>query len=661
MKLKDILKYSLWSLLALPVSLVGCSDDDPDPVFQSEKLVRNVLIPEYMEMYAGQQFEIQGRGYLTGDVLRFAAAQAALDIPVEEAGPTYARFTVPDRIEEVAYTITVHRGEASQLLGQTAVRFIRNTDVPDREGMNIKGMVYSGTEGLSGVWVSDGQRFAQTDDLGRYWLKSDKYHGYVFVCLPSGYQPQVSKAQPAFWSALYKDAAHCEQHDFRLTPVDNDRHTLVVLTDVHLANRNSPLDYKQFADGFMKDAAAFAAANAAAPIYGLNLGDLSWDGFWYKQSWALPECKEALAALPFALYSVMGNHDNDPRVAGDFPAEAPYKEQMGPSYYSMDIGKVHYIMLDNNVYLNPGASEDDRSYDKFVIPSQMEWLKEDLSHVDRQTPIVVGLHCPVYTIGNLLGNFVLYRAFSDGGSSSGSSELAACFKGFEQVHIVSGHSHINRTTPLSANGVTGADYMIEHNIAAVCGTWWWTAQYAGNNICRDGSPDGYKVFEIDGTNVAWYYKGVGLDRSKQFRTYDMNEVKKYWASDAQIAAMGAKYPDRLKDYNSVGDNEVLINLWGYEPFGKEGWTISVTENGTPLETRSVWLRDPLHTVSYDAPRTAKSGSYTKEFASVESSHMLLVKTSSATSALEITVTDKFGNTSTETMTRPKRFSNQAIN
>lgn len=660
MRLKQILRYTLLGL-ATHLSLAACTQDESEPVFQSEKLVREVLVPEYMEMYAGQQFEIQGKGYLAGDVLRFDDRQAPVDIPLEACGPAYARFTVPEAIRETAYTLTLRRGEAEQLLGRTAVRFVRNTDVPDKEGMNVKGMVYCGTEGLPGVWVSDGVAFTQTDQNGCYWLRSDKYHGYVFVCLPSGYQPEVTRALPAFWSALYKDAAHCEQHDFRLMRVDNDRHTLVVMTDTHLANRNTPLDYKQFEAGFMQDAAAFAAANTEAPIYALNLGDLSWDGYWYKLSWALPECKDAIADLPFPLYSTMGNHDNDPRVAGDFQAEAPYKQQMGPSYYSMNIGKVHYILLDDNVYLNPAANEDDRSYDKFIVPSQLAWLKEDLSHVDPDTPVVVGLHCPVYTIGNLLGGFVLYRAFSDGGSSAGSSELAACFKGFREVHILSGHTHINRTMPLSANGVGGADYMIEHNIAAVCGTWWWTAQFAGNNICRDGSPDGYKVFEVDGTRMAWYYKGVGLDRQKQFRTYDMNEVKKYWAADAKIAAMGAKYPARLKDYDKVDDNEVLINLWSYEPFGKEGWTITVTENGQQLETRSVWLRDPLHTVSYDAPRTAKAGSYTNEFASVESSHMLLVKASSPTSTLEIVVKDKFGNTSSETMTRPKRFSDKAIN
>ena len=52
----------------------------------------------------------------------------------------------------------------------------------------------------------------------------------------------------------------------------------------------------------------------------------------------------------------------------------------------------------------------------------------------------------------------------------------------------------NNQSPTHAN-------VYEHNVAAVCGTWWWTQQYAKNNICTDGSPAGYKVFDIDGKSI----------------------------------------------------------------------------------------------------------------------------------------------------------------
>ena len=65
---------------------------------------------------------------------------------------------------------------------------------------------------------------------------------------------------------------------------------------------------------------------------------------------------------------------------------------------------------------------------------------------------------------------------------------------------------------------------MEHNTAAVCATWWWTGKsgYAGNHICKDGSPGGYGVWEIDGTDARWFYKSMGKPQNYQFRSYDLN-------------------------------------------------------------------------------------------------------------------------------------------
>ena len=64
---------------------------------------------------------------------------------------------------------------------------------------------------------------------------------------------------------------------------------------------------------------------------------------------------------------------------------------------------------------------------------------------------------------------------------------------------------------------------------------------------------------------------------------------------------------------------------------------------------------PLHTISYDAPRCVANGGE-MTFPSGYTPHMFAVTASSATSTLEIRVTDRFGNTYTETMKRPKTFS-----
>lgn len=471
-----------------------------------------------------------------------------------------------------------------------------------------------------------------------------KRNELAFVILPAGYDVPTAKAMPQFWQPCTLDANTVEQLDFQLLRADNDSHTMLVATDMHLANRNTPKDYVQFADGFVKELTS--AYNAAAPgkVYCLNLGDFSWDGYWYDNKWALPECKQSVEDFNFQMWSVMGNHDNDPYVASDFGAEGPYRQHMGPVYYAMNIGRIHYIMLDNTEYLNTGGSQGtvgSHNYNRRFDDRQLAWLKEELTHVDKSTPIVVGCHCPLYSYSGSGGVSVALQTQAD------IDKILSCFAGFSNVTFLTGHTHVNRNiqSPTYAN-------VYEQNIAAVCGTWWWTQQYGNNNVCTDGSPAGYKIFTVDGTDLKWQYKATGLPIEKQFITYDMNEVKEYWATDAtalKAFAAGNDLRNRDKDYSTVGENAVYINVWAYEP----GWTVSVTENGTPLAVKQVWSKkDPLHSISYDIPRGAVNNG-TLTFPSTSCMHMFEVTASSASSTLEISVTDRFGNVSTESMTRPK--------
>ena len=351
--------------------------------------------------------------------------------------------------------------------------------------------------------VSDGTEVTVTDDKGIYELKSAKKWGYVFISVPSGYEVAAEGVFPQFYQTLKGAADVVEQKDFKLTKVDGqDRYKLFLLGDMHLANRNTPKDYVQFADGFVKELTS--AYNSAAPgkVYCLNLGDFSWDGYWYDNKWALPECKQTVEDFNFQMWSVMGNHDNDPYVASDFGAEGPYRQHMGPVYYAMNIGRIHYIMLDNTEYLNTGGSQGtvgSRNYNRRFDDRQLAWLKEELTHVDKSTPIVVGCHCPLYSYSGSGGVSVALQTQAD------IDKILSCFAGFSNVTFVTGHTHVNRNiqSPTYAN-------VYEQNIAAVCGTWWWTQQYGNNNVCTDGSPAGYKIFTVDGTDLKWQYKARGF-------------------------------------------------------------------------------------------------------------------------------------------------------
>lgn len=628
----------VFSLLTL--TMTGCNDSDE--VDETEQqFVSGVTIPRSMEVAKGAEITLTGRGFEQGDFvsLKEMTSEGVFEATTISVDSKHLTFTMPDGIEDAtAYKFLLNRQGASQVIGASLLTV--EWTVPDKAGMTLKGVVYNGSKGVKDVIVSDGILFTKTDENGYYYLASEKKNGSVFIILPSGYDVATDYALPRFWARLTASATTVEQHNFPLYTSANTNHTMLVATDIHLANRNN--DITQFTEGFVSEVSS-AYNESKSKVYCLNLGDFSWDNYWYSNSFSIQNCQNTIKGLNFQFWSTMGNHDNDPRVAGDFLASAPYRQFVGPTFYSMNIGNIHYIMLDDIEYLNPGASESDRSYNNRVITEGINFLKKDLEYVDKTTPIVVGMHAPLFYYGFSGGKLttgVSFKTYTD------VNNLLSCFDGYSYVQMLTGHTHVNRNIPITGH----ATVMMEQNIAAVCGSWWWTKKYADNNVCTDGTPGGYKVFSVKGNDIKWQYKAVGLDASRQFSTFDMNKVKEYWANDetAQKAFAGTIIPTRVGDYADVEPNVVFINVWDFEP---DAWTLSVKENGKELAVTQVWKYDPLHSISYDIPRAAAGSSLS--FPSTYCAHMYAVTASSATSTLEIKVTDRFGETYVETMTRPK--------
>ena len=166
---------------------------------------------------------------------------------------------------------------------------------------------------------------------------------------------------------------------------------------------------------------------------------------------------------------------------------------------------------------------------------------------------------------------------------------------------------------------------------------------------------------MNGNDVKWRYKPTGKDFSHMFRSYDRNEIVLNAAGFTPSASSSyAKAFEKTASSWASGssDNHVYINVFDYDP----SWKIEVTENGKPLSYEVVKIKDPLHLAAYEAKRYNENKNPTSSFnAYTVSSHMFRVKASSPASTLEIKVTDRFGNTSTESMKRPKAFSLNAYN
>lgn len=645
-----IISKSVAVLLLAAAVLTACKNDVEAKWHYADRFVSKVYINTSLSVYPGQSVVIQGRGFKEGDTAVFKESSSEIAFPLADINDYSARFTVNKEIKRGLYDFYITRGEVYQKICRINVWITQEFEVPEREGYNLRGAVFCDKTGLAGVEVSDGYKHTVTDGNGFYWLDSDKQNGFVWISLPSGYMPTTgTNPAPGYWATIATDKELSEQCNFELRKVDNTNHTIIFAADLHLANRDSAnRDMSQFHDGFMKDSQALAASYGLEKTYAIMLGDQTWDRYWYVQRYNPLNYYNTVKDYPIPMFNAMGNHDNDCYAVGDEAGEAYYKSIFGPSYYSFNLGDVHYIVLDNIVWRNAGASDGvmgDRTFGKNMPQAQFDWLKYDLSLIqNKEKPLFICVHCPLYNSYNDSG--AVKPAIS---GTRGTEDIAALLAPFKNVHIVSGHTHHNNTMVVSDN-------LIEHNIGAVCECWWWSGKYSGRGICADGSPAGFSVFEINGSDIEWYYKGSSCERSEQFRTYDMNVVKNYLNDYVDILNRQTE-PIRDtggNDYGDLRDNTVYINVWDYDPL----WTISVTENGTPLKVKSVYDRDPLHTICYDILRIQNGGDLNGSNASIRNSHMFSVQASSANSSLDITVTNRFGKTYTERMTRPKAYNIQ---
>ena len=347
MKIWQYKLKTLFVLLAGFLLAAGCSESDPREFVQPERLVRNLYLAPVMSVYAGQKLTLQGAGFEAGDVVSFRSAAAALDMPVSDVTVKTARVVIPAGIARESYEVYVVRGAQEQYVASVKVYLTTDQEVPDKEGMNLKGIVYCGGKGVPGVRVSDGLQTVVTDADGYYWMPSLKTLSYVFITIPSGYLPAaLDNDMMGFWAGLTAGAETCETHNFELVRADTENHVMLLGADLHLADKQN--DLRNFRNGFLAETQAFADASSV-PVFCLMAGDMTWDRYWYDRNFGLTHYRQLLSQSGYTVpvFHAMGNHDNDPYVQGDAPGQLPYCKTLGPNYYSFNLGQVHYVVLDD--------------------------------------------------------------------------------------------------------------------------------------------------------------------------------------------------------------------------------------------------------------------------------------------------------------------------
>ena len=390
------------------------------------------------------------------DIIVLETAGKSHDCPITAVSEKNFTIDLYDGLKAGSHTVSIKRGSRVKEMGVMNV-IISTSEIKPESGSTVYGIVTCGGKGLKDVVVSDGYAFALTDAEGVYQLESDKRLGYVFVSLPSGYEATCVGSQPKIHYTLKADAKVPERVDFTLVESgDQSDHVLLAIGDLHLANRgsNSNNDMNQYLQ-FVSDINAYIAANSGRKVYALTLGDITWDIYWESKGFGLDKAIEYLNKInSIPVFNTIGNHDHAclSGVVGDIDCARYWREIVAPTYYSFNIGDVHYVVLDDIVADNPG--DGSRAHSNNLTDDIINWLKKDLSYIPKSKSVVLAMHAPLYSL-----------------PADDQAAVALAISGYTNAQVISGHSH-------KVNNSVAATHF-EHNSGAACATWWCSGRISG--------------------------------------------------------------------------------------------------------------------------------------------------------------------------------------
>ncbi len=452
----------------------------------------------------------------------------------------------------------------------------------------FKGKVTCNGEGIEGVAVTDGVAVVLTDKNGKYSFSGKPDTRFVYISKPSGYKISVKKSVPQFYFELPPDKKkHIVNFPLEKISGDDARHGFVVWADPQVKTEKEVLLAKEVANDLIN-----LLGNYPPDIqfHGLGCGDIIGDN-----PVLFDRIKDILEPTEIPFYQSMGNHDMLYNNRSNYLAPGVYQSHFGPDYYSFNRGEIHYVVLNNVFYIGR-----DYFYIGYLTEKQLSWLENDLSAVKEGSTIVLTMHIPTALDEQDLNQFS-YSAIAQA-----TTNKMALYKILEpyNTHIITGHLHMNNNLEIASN-------IFEHNISAVCGAW-WQGDYA-----EDGTPKGYAVFEVNGSELQWYYKSFGYDREYQFRAYKAGE-------------------------NVEQPEYITANVWNWD----SEWKVYWYENGKRIGEMEAYSGTDPETVK--AYSDKESLDY-KWISARKTQHMFRAKPKSLSAKITIEVIDRFGHSYKKTL------------
>lgn len=435
-------------------------------------------------------------------------------------------------------------------------------------------------DGVAGVVVSNGRDVVTTGEDGTYELPA--YDGMtVFITKPAGYDVPVDEQNIAQFhyhhspagspplrfgglppSGPLPSAVNFPVSESQTEPEADEAFRCAMLGDVQTY---SGAEIGHARNGVIRDLAARDDVGACGV---LMLGDVAGDDLGL-----YPRLKEVLSVLDTPVRAVPGNHDIDVDSTDPDHSFDTYKREIGPEYYSYDIGQVHVVGLNNVRYpCTPEVDDADGehefcadpagapTYNGVVGPEQLAWLEQDLAHVPQDHLVVIASHIPLVSFAD---------STSTQHQTDDVDDLYALLEDRPALSL-SGHTHSLEVMETGDHYAGWRDAVgvgplpFPHVVAGAASGDWYSGDLDVDGLPmalqRDGAVPGYLTYDFRGAEHVETFHGRGRPSDEQMSLSVSSPTWREWFTVLdewrRSAEAGGDVPPPL-NVNDLGDRNLV--------------------------------------------------------------------------------------------------------
>ena len=463
---------------------------------------------------------------------------------------------------------------------------------------NRNGLLDEGEVGLANVRVSNGASVVLTDATGRYRLAADE-QTIIFITKPSNYAIPVNQHMlPQFYYIHQPNGSPAGMRYKGIEPTgplpaeinfplierpEKKKFEALLFADTQ-PQTTRELDY------IRDDVVAELVGSDAA--FGMTMGDIMFDDLSM-----LPRYNAIISKIGIPWYNVPGNHEINFESPNDRYSLETFKKFYGPPYFAFEYADALFVVLDNIDYkgggeADPGDVRGNGGYEARISRSQLQWLAEELKHVEQERLVFIATHAP---LGSENGSY----------ATDNREKLFRLLAGRPNLYSVAGHTHTTDHVYFDKDdGFAGPGKFHHHVLATVSGAW-WSGPFDERGIAvsdqRDGTPNGYHILEVDSTDVAVRFKGAGKPADYQMRIVfdvahhqlNVNGIRDFKAGELL---------DGRISQDHLNAAAIIVNLFDGGPNSKVRYRI---EDGEYRPLKRVLRKDPYMLEQYARHRSSK--------------------------------------------------------